>query len=193
MSGHLVQNPKKVLGSMRWFAHSVPLLNGNGTMVMEAQSRYCMVFHNLIAKDFDHFPELFADRLFREVIALCQLSGINNTRLGQLVKQSCTDFQFSLGLDYSISADVYDAARHLQTIVEDLGGYPVVGVTEFGLGIKLNQEPLPHLSDNKPTSALDAFRAFWMQTLETAASETTITGVNKHWPDNVVELPNRKK
>lgn len=174
--------------TMQWYAHRVPVLGGNCTMAMEANSRYCMVFHEM--SDFGRFPSIFRDRLSREVLAVCQTSGSTTYFLADLVKESCRDCCFSLGLDYSISADIYDAARHLQTIVEELGGFPVAGVSEFTVGISLNQQVLPHLSQAKPTSALSAFRDYWLQKLAFAASNNAKSSFDQHWPSSAA--PYRK-
>lgn len=162
MAVHLLPHSAKADPVMSWYAHWVPVLGGDCTMVMEAKTRYCMVFHNLTADDYNNFVDIFRKRLAREVSALCQAQGANNTRLLNLVKRYNAQCEFSLGLDYSISGDVYDAARHLQNLVEGLGGFPVVGVTEFGLGIKLNQELLPQPGEDQAQSPLDAFREFWL-------------------------------
>lgn len=192
MAGRVDPRTARQIGAMCWYGHWVPLAGGGFTMLMEVETRYCMLFHNLSAKDYQRFGSIFAARLWREVLALCQTKGPNRTRLGDLVKSSCAEMQFGLGLDYGMSNDVYAAARRVQGMVEELGGYPTVGATEFGLGIKLNQEALSTSEEASPSSALDAFRMLWLQKLERITSESTITAVNKHWPDNVIELAQKK-
>lgn len=178
---HVTTGPRRLTGTMCWFAHLVPVINGSCTMLMEAESRYCIVFHNLTTAGFSQFPLIFRDRLAREVQALCQTTGNTSKRLIKLVRHSARECRFGIGLDYSISADVYDAARHLQKIVEDLGSFPVIGVTEFGLGIKLNREVLPHLG-NGETTALDAFRRYWLDGLKALPSALANGSFNEHWP-----------
>lgn len=181
MRMHLITNPRRTPGTMCWFAHLVPIVNGSCTMLMEAESRYCMIFHDLTALDFSQFPLIFRDRLGREVQALCQTAGGTSKRLAELVRCASSECEFGIGLDYSISADVYDAARQLQNIVEGLGNFPIVGVTEFTLGVRLNREVLPHLC-NGETTALDAFRNYWLHGLE-ALPSTAASGIsNKRLP-----------
>lgn len=180
------------LGSMCWYGHWVPVADGGFTLLMEVETRYCMVFHNLTKHDFLRFEQLFSARLWREVLALCQLKGVGSERMGKLIKAACSDMQFGLGLDYGMSNHVYEAVTRLQAAVASLGGYPVVGVTEFGLGIKLNQEHQATSEHTDSPTALNAFRELWLRKLHQVTSESTITAVNKHWPENVIELAAKK-
>lgn len=165
MAVHFVPHGSKPDMAMSWYAHWVPVLDGSCTLVMEARTRYCMVFHNLTPEDYENFVVLFRKRLWREVAAVCQARGTVRQRLSDSVKRHSAQFEFSLGLDYSISGDVYDAARHLQNLVDDLGGFPMVGITEFGLGIKLNQEVLRQKDEEQSQAPLAAFRQLWLDQL----------------------------
>jgi hypothetical protein len=136
-----------------------------------------MVFQNLPMKDFGQFSQQFCDRHTKEVVTLCQVKGAEREKLAALTQKSCDEVQIGMGLDYNISADLYDASRNLQRIVENLGGYPILGVTEFSLGIKLNQEVLHKRSKSgtklETVNALDVYREFWLARLGRRLSDLT--------------------
>lgn len=189
MAPHLSSQPVRTLGTMRWFAHSVPVSGGHCTLLMEDRTRYCSIFHNLKSADFVRFPELFRNRLRKEVTALCQQPPQAAQQLDEIVQRSCADYQFSLGLDYDASADLFDSARELQAIIEELGGYPVIGVTEFGIGIKINQRSRVALHEKREFTPLHEFRQFWLSKLNSGYAQPTPTPKDKGSnPPNVLKF-----
>lgn len=196
LSQHLVAKPKSLAEASRWYAHLVPVIGGECTLLMDGLTRYSVVFYNLTPADYARFPELFLARLQREITGVCQTEGTLAKRLMFLVKNECYPMQFSLGLNYEISADVYDASRHLQSLIETLGGLPAIGVTEFGLGVKLNQQSLASsgaFGDIATTTPLRVFAHYWADQLDQFMSNSTITSKPPKRPENVLPFPRGRK
>lgn len=146
---------------LHWWAHWVPVLDQGCALLMHEQTRYCMVFFELNDAPAKGFAPLFVHRLHREVLAICQPMHSVSERLHTTIDLSCRPYQFRVSLDYTASADLFDAAQILQNLMSELGRYPVPGMTEFTLGIKLNQR-LAERRQQNPKTALDSFRQFWL-------------------------------
>lgn len=163
-SSLLVARPNQWLGGERWFAHLVPVVDDEMVLVLELKTRYSMVFHRLRDSDYGRFPDVFLNRLCSEVAEICQLAGKQANNLVELISLETQPMQFGIGLDRTIARDMFDVARHLQSIVEDLGGYPVMGLSESDLGAKLNQVPVRGGTDLELTPK-HQFADYWRQRL----------------------------
>lgn len=157
---------------LHWWAHWVPVQDQHFVLLMHEPTRYCMVFFEPDSSGKQEFFSLFSERLPREVHAVCQPLPKVSERLRSSMARACKTHQFRISLDYAASADLFDAARALQTLLEKLGKFPVPGMTEFSLGIKVNQL-LGSQQQNNPQNRLDQFRQFW---LDLSARELSATG-----------------
>lgn len=153
--------PQATTTGLHWWAHWVPVLDRHCVLLMHEQTRYCMVFFELNEICAARFLPLFAQRLHQEVLAVCQPMPSVSKRLHTIVASVCSLHQFRVSLDYTASADIFDASQILQNLMNELGDYPVPGMTDFTLGIKLNQR-LAEQRQQNAQAALNQFRQFWL-------------------------------
>jgi len=85
MKMHLEPPLEVSRGAMQWYGHSVTIMRRKCVLIMESQSRYCMIFTGMTKPDFEGFPERFIDRMWREVVSICQLDDDQSEMLAELV------------------------------------------------------------------------------------------------------------
>ncbi len=71
MSHSLGEPLAAIPGAMQWYGHRVTVFGRTYVLIMELQSRYCMLFSNLTELDFENFNQLFVDRLWRKTVSIC--------------------------------------------------------------------------------------------------------------------------
>src|SRR3972149_4411746 len=103
LAGHLTEAPRNP-GAMQWYAHRVHVLRHKCVIVMEAESRYAIVFTGLTKPDFQRFPDLFRDRLIREALSICQLHDDQSAKLDALAMVVTESVQILPGSDRSVQA-----------------------------------------------------------------------------------------
>lgn len=161
LKGHLNEAPISQ-GAMQWYAHRVYIMRRKCVIVMEAQSRYAMVFTGLTKPDFGRFPDLFLDRLMRESLSICQLNDEQSGRLANLVMLLGESVQISQGSDRSVQAHVNDVARELDWTSQEIGYLPEHDSHEFNFGLRVNQTPRKRKGDKDYIYPIEVFRGFWL-------------------------------
>lgn len=169
---------------MQWYAHRVTVLRRKCIIAMEWQSRYFMVFCGLPRKEFEHFPETFADRLWREAASLCQLDDAQTERLVALADIISETQHYQTGSDRSVQAHINDVAWQLKSMAEEIGYLPESPEDAFGFGVEINEMLRKRKEDKDYFTPIEVFRDFWLAMLEQVGKdiETEDTAV----PDNVV-------
>ncbi len=172
-------------GAMQWYGHRVTVMRRKCVLMMEFKSRYCMVFAGLTKPDFENFPGLFVDRLWREAVSICQLDDMQSEHLAALVHIVAEQQHYQLGSDRSVQAHMRQAADDLDYMVNyRVGRLPEAGEEAFGCGVKINEMLRKCKGDKDYFVPLEEFRDFWLGMLE--FSDTKQEQDNHNLPDNVV-------
>ncbi len=151
-------------GLMQWYGHLVPTAFGEFVIFMEAKSHYCLLHSVVTDKHLAELPSLFKHRLYREVVALTQSDDKLAKRIKITVQEICKSTQFSVGMDYSVSGELFEVTCALQTLLEELGGFPVPGITEFTLASHINRVSRDtEIMGFAPP--MEAFRRYWLTKL----------------------------
>ena len=175
--------------AMQWYGHRITLMHRKCVLMMEYKSRYCMVFSGLTKPDFENFPELFLDRLWREVVSVCQLDDTQSERLAALVHLVAEKQHYQPGSDRSVQAHLRQAAEELHYMVNDkVGRLPGPG-EEFGCGVRINEMLRKRKEDKDYFVPLEVFRDFWLGMFEYTGQRQTPD--KRDVADNVV--PFRRK
>lgn len=156
--------------AMQWYAHRVYVLRRKCVIVMEAQSRYAMVFAALEKPDFQRFQDIFRDRIIREALSICQLED-EMGQLGTLALTVSESVQLLPGYDRSVQAHINEVARELNWMARDIGRLPADDGEEFSFGLRVNQTPRQRKGDKDFFLPLDELRAFWRGLLAHVTNE----------------------
>jgi hypothetical protein len=190
MQKHLAEPVAAIPGAMQWYGHRVMLLRRKCVLMMELQSRYCMVFAGLTKPDFENFPDLFVERLWREVVSICQLDDEQSARLASLALLVGERQRYQAGSNRSVQAHLRQAATDLDYMVNyQVGRLPDAIEEQFGCGVKINQSLRKYGDDKDWFVPLEEFRDFWLNMLE--FEEEMRAKKERELPDNVVPFRRR--
>ncbi len=151
---------------LTWYGHVVPTSSGQFFVFMEHSTRYCLVVHE------DNVPDQFEQTQIGRMIqsfltqSVIELTGVNDKigkRISVLMDEMCQTSQVNVGLDYAISADLFDVACQLQIVIEDLGSYSAETLSEVNLAYHLNQNS--EHGAVAGSTPLDRFKKLWVQKL----------------------------
>ncbi len=158
--------PSVATEALTWYGHVVPTSSGQFFVFMEHTTRYCLVVHedNVNAQsEQTRIGRMIQPFLIQTVIELTGVSDKIGKRISVLIDEMCQTSMVNVGLDYAISADLFDVACQLQIVIEDLGGYSAETLSEVNLAYHLNQNS-EHgaLAGSTP---LDRFKTLWIEKL----------------------------
>lgn len=163
MKMHITEPLEINPAALQWYGHRVTIMRRKCVLMMENKSRYCMVFAGLTKPDFENFPDLFMDRLWREAVSICQLDDRVSKILAESVHIIGEQQHYQIGSDRSIQA-------HLRQVTDDIdymvnyktGRLPEHGEEEFGCGIRVNETLRKRKGDKDYFVPLEVFRDFWL-------------------------------
>lgn len=125
------------LPTMNWFAHLVQINQSPCIIAMEERTRYTMIFCGLTSEMLQHFPDIFAERLWREVFSIC--NNVNDAEMNTLmerVKSLRHQVCFQRGFDKSVHSNLLQVAADLREQVEvRKRALPVEPIAAFSYGI----------------------------------------------------------
>ncbi|MFP8966951.1 DUF6933 domain-containing protein [Pokkaliibacter sp. CJK22405] len=200
LSKALAGNMKPILSAeldiqpdgMHWYAHLVTLPQGRCVLAMEEYSRYVMLFTDVDFDDISHFPELFRERLWREVLAVCMLDD-NSTKdvLGALVDQLSIQQVYRQGYDASVMAHLRDVSQHLEEETKKLGHLPRSQEDAFNFGLRVNDVERHRGGSSRGFRPLQLFSESWLGMLEFSYQQIKAHALSGS-PDNVISLNSRR-
>lgn len=189
LHNHLAEPQAALPGAMQWYGHRVTVQRRKCVLMMELQSRYCIVFAGLTKPDFENFTELFVERVWREAVSICQLDDDQSARLALLARLVGEQQHYQTGSDRSVQAHLRQAADDLYYIANQAGRLPDSAEEQFGCGVKINQMLRKCKGDKDYFVPLKLFRSFWLSMLE--FDQQRQTEKERELPDNVVPFRRR--
>jgi len=185
-------------GALQWYAHRVTVNRRKCVLLMEPQSRYCMVFCGLTKPDFADFPSLFRDRLWREVLSICKLDDKQSDELRALVHLLSEAAVFAPGHDRSVQAHINDVSWHLEDQANASNSLPLEPHEAFAFGSFANGLIRKRKGEKDYFHPREVFRDFWLGLLQELNADDGVGPVlaslqsdERPIPDNV--LPFRRK
>jgi hypothetical protein len=203
---HLAEPRSADPGALQWYAHRVTIARRKCVIAIELQSRYAMVFCGLTKTEFEYFPEIFQDRLWREVISICELDDDNDIAdMSELVLNLSVEQHYATGSNRSVQSHLRQVADELAWMVDnDVHRLPISGSEAFAFGLSAN-EMLRSTREHKDYfQPLVVFRDFWLGLIKTVREQSAQKYQQHPKPlimpgnsgqDNVirVDFTNRKK
>jgi len=163
LQGSVPQNKTAELtGALQWYAHRVTVNRRKCVLLMEPQSRYCMIFCGLTKPDFSDFGGVFRDRLWREVLSVCDLDDEQSAHLRGLVHLLSEEFTFAPGHDRSVQAHINDVVWHLEDQAYASNSLPLEPHEAFAFGSFVNGLYRKRKGEKDYFHPLEVFRDFWL-------------------------------
>ena len=123
-----------------WFVHRVNLERRKCVLAMEEQTRFVMLFCGLTKPDFAQFPTLFADRLWRTIVAVCAVPDAQFGLVRERIFSLCMNPVWHKFQDRSVQSHIRQAAFELKCYMHR-DGFPTSITDEFAYSLKLNETP----------------------------------------------------
>lgn len=158
---------------LQFYAHRVTVARRKCMIVMELQSRYAFVFCGMTKKEFEQFPELFQERLWREVLSICELENEDDMAfMSDLVLGLSSEQYFQPGTNHGVEMHVSQVADQLVWMVNN-GIYklPVLGSDAFAFGLDVNEVPRTVDGGQSYFQPYLVFKEFWRGMLAFARKE----------------------
>ena len=148
--------------AMQWHGHRVLVRRRKCIIMMELQSRYCMVFCGLTKPDFKRFPELFEDRLWREVLAICRQNEQPGKKLAVMAKRVAAEQIYQPRHHRSVQGHIDNIAFYLDDTAWQADRLPANPEEEFAFGLQMNQSPSRRKDQKGYICPAEVFRDIWM-------------------------------
>lgn len=206
---HLSQSLTKELGShlqeaieaeptaLQWYAHKVVVARRKCLVMMEYQSRYAMVFCGLTKHEFDNFPELLQERIWREVNIISQLDDSltedDFAILSDLTLDLTANQYYQRGSDRSVMTHISQVVEDLKSSVEDDGfELPTTSNEAIHFGLGVNDMYRKRKDDKDYFVPLEVFTGFWLGLVDVVKSKVgdgaKARAAITHSEDNVIHV-----
>lgn len=156
--------------AQHWYVHRVTIQRRKQVIVMEAQSRYALVFCGVTKPFFDDFAGIFADTLWRHIVSLCEVPDAEWGRVRDITAAMCAKPIHHKGLDRSLQAHIKDAAMQMEWRME-FGELPPV-ITDpgqlFELSFFINKTPRTRHGEKQCIFPYQEFQRVWAEKLALA-------------------------
>lgn len=132
-------DPSTAVGQ-HWFVHMVTLERRKCVLAMEEQTRFVMLFCGLTKPDFVQFPILFADRLWRTIVAVCEVPDAQFGLVRERTFAMCMNPAWHKFQDRSVQSHIRQVAFELKWLMHR-DGFSTSITDEFAYSLKLNETP----------------------------------------------------
>ena len=156
--------------SQHWYAHRVLIERRKCFIAMESQTRYALIFCGVTKPVLNKFPLLFADRLWRHIVSLCEVADSDFEHIKQMATNLCSDITLHKGLNKSIQAHITDVAHQLEWDLSRYG-FPDDPGQEFYLCLKANQTPRTRYGEKGFILPIEEFQRLWCEILGVAPAK----------------------
>lgn len=174
------------LPTMNWYAHHVLINQSQCIIAMEERTRYAMVFCGMTDETLQQFPEMFAERLWREVFSICNhVDEAAMNTLMERVKGLRDQVCFQRGFDKSVLSHIHQVAVDLREQVEvRKRALPVEPMAAFSYGIvRVNKVLRQRTATKEYFVPIDEFESLCMNLVKLPRSRTEpVVGIEPDEP-----------
>lgn len=150
--------------SRHWYIHRVLIERRKCLIVMEAHTRYALIFCGVTKSVLNRFRELFADYLWRHIVSLCEIEDAEFEHIKAMTANMCFEAVYHKGLNKSVQAHIKDAAHQLEWDISRYG-LPESPDREFYLSMKTNKVPRSRYGEKGFIIPLEEFQRLWCEFL----------------------------
>lgn len=197
MQSHVQEAIEPEPTALQWFAHKVVVARRKCLVMMEYQSRYAMVFCGLTKKEFEEFPDLLQERIWREVNIISQLDESLNEEdfaiLSDLTLDLTSSQYYQRGSDRSVMSHISQVVEDLKASVEVDGfALPTTSNEAIHFGLGVNDVMRRRKSDKDYFVPLEVYTGFWLGLVDVVKSKmgesTKASDAVTHCEDNVIHV-----
>lgn len=197
LEGHLQEPMEPEPTALQWFAHKVVVARRKCLILMEYQSRYAMVFCGLTKKQFDNFPDILQERIWREVNIISQLDESltedDFAILSDLTLDLTATQYYQRGSDRSVMSHISQVVEDLKASVEEDGfELPTTSNEAIHFGLGVNDMLRKRKSDKDYFVPLEVYTGFWLGLVDVVKSKMGDASAAKsaitHSEDNVIHV-----
>lgn len=194
MSHLLDDTPPATHSLQQWYAHQVMISGEPCVILMEAKSRYALVMCGMTDEEFGLFPEIFRERLWQNVMAICPVEMDDDIALlSNLVLDAADEQAYLPGFDRSVMGHITQVVDHLRYMVEE-EGYPLPSNDRDAIlfGLHVNEDLRKTRLHKDYFVPIREFSKFWMEKLHSTDTEPLPQlppmTAGKKVPDNVIHV-----
>ncbi len=143
-----------------WFVHRVNIERRKCVLAMDEQTRFVLVFCGMTKPYFMKFPGVFADRLWRTIVAVCEVPDARFGHVRDTVSPLCMNPVWHKFQNRSIQSHIRQAACELGWLIHR-DGFPANITQEFAYCLKLNETPRTRYGEKECIWPLDEFQKVW--------------------------------
>lgn len=162
--------------AQHWYVHRVTMQRRKQYIIMEANTRYALVFCGVTKPFFEHFTDIFADTLWRHIVSLCHVPDVDWGRVKAMTSAICAENLYHKGLNRSLQAHIKDAAMQMEWRME-FGELPPV-ITDpgqlFEFSFFINKTPRTRHGEKQCIIPYEQFQRLWCAKLGVPAVAATI-------------------
>lgn len=151
------------LQAMQWYAHRITVMEARCLIMMERKSRYCMLFSDLSETELANFPEIFYQRLWREVMSICQPLAGDADSMQAVIDKTMARQQYRRGADRSVQAHINDVAWQFQEQALQIGHLPKDASELFIFGMLMNGMLRKTQAERNDFVPRERFRRDWLE------------------------------
>lgn len=139
----------------------------------EQQSNYIMVMCGLTATDFSHFPDYFAERFWREALAICaQVAFHERPVLERHLKALCQQQHFRLDPEPMEEGKISKTLEILEhQFLHEKEPLPENARAAFAFGVRINTRPQRDRDQKPAASPMDILGSICMALIEERIAE----------------------
>lgn len=156
--------------AQHWYVHRLTMQRRKQYIVMEAHTRYALIFCGVTKPFFEHFTDIFADTLWRHIVSLCEVPDAEWGRIKAMISDMCAEPIYHKGLNRSVQAHIRDTAIQMECRME-FGELPSV-ITDpsqlFELSCFINKTPRSRHGEKQCIFPLEEFQRLWCEWLGVA-------------------------
>lgn len=160
-------------------------------VAQEQYTNYILVLCGLVKDDFEHFTQLFAERIGREAIAICMQAGLyDSPTLSKYIKSLMGEQQYQLDPEPIEEGRLINVVEKLERrFIYDRKPLPTDGKSAFEFGFDINsRRPKTDQREDKP-SAAEAFGNLCLNLIEIQIqAEQEKIKANMPAADNIVRI-----
>ena len=150
-----------------WYVHRVIFDRRKHVIVMEAHTRYALIFCGVAKPFFANFPEIIADTLWRHIVALCEVPEFKWNAVKTMIAAMCAENIWHKGLNKSVQAHIKDAARDTVWILvrDELPPDLTNPGQLFQLTMSINETFRSRFGEKEYIVPLKEFQRLWQKNL----------------------------
>lgn len=150
--------------TMQWVFHAFKERRKHCVIAMHAFSRYCILFVGVQKQSAAQFFQLFVERLFNEMIFLCDIESHQAKPMVDFVVTQHRRFIMCQRNDRSVQSHINEVIMDFRYELDEIGQLPQDNDEMYGFGCYTNSALRKTARDNDYFRPAERMRDYWLRT-----------------------------